>query len=134
VLSANGISLANYYFDSEYAREDARSAARFLESAAKPRDIILFNGSPTAFQHYYKGNLPIVRVAAYPLKNTLLVQDKLPQITKTHDRIWLVEFRPWETDPNGKVKATLDNLAQRDAEKRFPGVQIHSYQVTDRRS
>lgn len=134
VLIVNGISLANYYFDSEYAREDARSAARYLETMARPGDIILAVGNPTALQYYYNADLPVVLVAGQAEKNPSLVADKLLEVSKNHDRMWLVEIRPWETDPDGEVKTKLDELARLYDHKSFPGVQIYSYRPTDRGS
>ena len=134
VLIVNGISLANYYFDSEYAREDARSAAQYLESAAQPGDIILLSGNPQALQYYYKKGMPVVQASEQSIKNTLAVSAKLPEAGNNHVRMWLVEIRPWETDPKGNVKAALDKQARLDKHQSFPGVQIYSYQSTDRGS
>lgn len=136
ILISNGISLVNYYFNPLYMREDARSAAQYLDSATQPGDVILINGNPAALQHYYKANSPVIHVAGKVMKKSslLLVDGKLPEACKSYERIWLVEIRPWETDPKAKVKATLDKQARLDQHKSFPGVQIYSYQLTDRSS
>jgi hypothetical protein len=132
LLFVNGLSLAHYYFNPRYAREDARSAAQYLESRARPADIILSVGNVTALQHYYKGGLAVIRADGEFTKNGS-VAEHLRKLRKDHDRLWLVEIRPWEADPKAKVKAALDNLARRTEYKKFPGVKIYSYQATDRR-
>ena len=134
VLMVNGLSLANYYFDGEYAREDARSTAEYLKTATLPGDAVLINGNPTAVQYYYKAALPVALVDGRNTKSTPLVADKLRELSNKHDRIWLVEIRPWETDPDGEVKTKLDELARLYEHKSFPGVQIYSYRPIDRGS
>jgi len=131
LLVVNGASLANYYFDTEYAREDARSAAKYLQSSGQPGDLILLNGNAAAFQHYYRAGLPVVRVAGQITKepSVVHVNGKLPEISKNHGFAWLVEIRPWETDPQSIVKATLDRLALLRTSKSFPGVDVFHYEL-----
>jgi 4-amino-4-deoxy-L-arabinose transferase-like glycosyltransferase len=128
VLSVNGLSLANNYFDARYAKADSRDAARYLESAAHPRDRILGVGNMAAFSYYYKGGSPYTLIDARRKSELVLVED-LRQLAEDHDRLWLVEIRSWETDPQGKIKAALDNLAHRSEHKKFPGVELYSYQA-----
>jgi uncharacterized membrane protein len=128
VLSVNGLSLAHHYFNPRYAKADSRGAAQYLASAAHPRDIILVIGNATALGYYYKGASRFTFVDARRKSEGVLVED-LRQLTKDHDRLWLVEIRPWETDPNGKVKAALESFGRRGEGKTFPGVEIHSYQL-----
>jgi hypothetical protein len=133
VLIVNGISLANYYFDGEYAREDARSVAEYLKTATLPGDAVLINGNPTAVRYYYKAALPVALIDGRNTKSMPLVADKLRQLSNKHDRIWLVEIRRWETDPEGNVRATLDKLGHRDKHRSFPGVEIYAYDIADYR-
>jgi hypothetical protein len=132
LLFVNGVSLAHYYFNPRYAREDSRSAAQYLESEAQRGDVILTVGNATALRYYYKGSLPVVQAGAYSTENGLVVE-YLRKLGTDH-RLWLVEIRPWEADPKSTVKAALDNLARRSDDKKFPGVEIYSYQATERRS
>jgi mannosyltransferase len=130
LLVVNGVSLAHYYFDPRYAREDVRSAAQFLGSTARPGDIILSVGNTTALRHYYRGSLPIVLAGGDSTTNGSIAEH-VTKLGKDHERLWLVEIRPWEADPKSKVKATLENLARRTEHKKFPGVEILSYQAAD---
>ena len=122
VLLVNGISLANYYFDPRYPREDARSAAELLQSTSAAGDVILAVGSTVALQHYYKGVLPIVTVDRR--RTDVSAVDQLP------GRIRFVEIRPWETDRTGSVKAALENLAWRRELKAFPGAAVYTYYIS----
>jgi len=126
LLAVNAISLYNYYFDPRYGRADARAAAQYLESAAQSRDVILAVGNPTALRHYYKGIVAIETMDARRADDRT-VSENLQKIAKGRDRLWLVEIRPWETDPKAEIKLVLNKVARRTEHKEFPGVQIHAY-------
>jgi mannosyltransferase len=128
VLAVHGLALANYYFDPQYAREDARSAARYLESMAGPRDGVLVVGTLSSLPYYYKGNPPLVNFdspdgAGRPLA------EQLRELSTGRDRLWLVQIRPWQVDRAGKVKAALDGAYGVVEQQHFPGVAIYAYRV-----
>jgi len=129
VLVINGFSLANYYDNPRYSREDARSAARFLEGAAHPRDLIVIVGNGTALKYYYQGNLALVDFGKKAIGNGLTVTDHLRELPANYDRIWLVEIRPWEADLKGVVKALLDDQYNRIEHRELPGVTINLYRM-----
>ena len=107
---------------------DARAAAQYLASAAKPGDVILAVGNPIALQYYYGGGLPIVSLN--PNRNEPEVSEMLRQLVGRDDRLWLVEIRRWETDPNATVRAFLDRSGRRRERNEFPGVDVYSYAVS----
>ncbi len=129
VLAVNALSLANYYFDDRYAREDARAASEYLQSRIRPGDVILAVGNTKALDFYYKGTLPMERID--PRRTTgAEIADHLYATIRAHRRLWLVEIRPWETDPTQSVKAKLDKLSHRRGQKGFPGVSVYTYQFS----
>jgi mannosyltransferase len=130
VLAVHGVALANYYFNPRYAREDTRAAARYLETAAGPRDLFLIVGTESSLPHYFKGNFPLVdfrtlQPAEQPLK------EKLRKLSTNHDRIWLVQIRPWQVDRSGTIKAELDSTYQIAEQQHFSGIDIYAYQITE---
>jgi mannosyltransferase len=125
ILCVNSLSLAGYYFNPQYAREDTRSAAQYLGSAGRPGELILVVGDATALRYYYKGELAIVRVHSQSTNNGSDVAENLQERVKNHHRLWLVEIRPWETDPKGNVKMALGRLYRLIQHKFFPGVNIY---------
>ena len=130
VLTVHGAALANYYFEPRYAREDIRAAALYLETAAGPRDVLLIVGTESSLPHYYKGNLPLVdfktlQPAEQPLK------EKLRKLSTNHDRIWLVQIRPWQVDRSGTIKADLDSTYRIAEQQHFSGVDIYSYRISE---
>jgi hypothetical protein len=127
VLSINGVSLAQHYFNSQYAKADARGAARYLESMGHPGDVILLVGNSGALGHYYKGDLPVVRWSLTENSSRETVRSNLERLIHRYDRLWLVAIRPWETDPNGNVKTVLDETLQNTDKLSLPGTAISSY-------
>jgi uncharacterized membrane protein len=128
VLYSNGLSLAHYYTDPYYARADARAAIQYLTEVRQARDVILAVGSTRALTYYSKGNLPFEVLDARQAEDRDL-QTALRHLIRDCNRLWLIEIRPWERDPQGKIKAALDRAYKRIEQKHFPGVAIHSYQV-----
>jgi len=126
VLAVHFLALRNYYSEPRYAREDTRSAAQFLESAARSGDAILVVGTLSSLPYYYKGSLPLrsfnsVGDDAQPLT------ERLKEFTANCDRVWLVEIRPWQMDRAGKVKAALDGTLAQVLSQSFPGVELYAY-------
>jgi hypothetical protein len=129
VLVVHGVALANYYFNPVYAREDTRAAAQYLESEVGPRDMVLGVGNVNGLKYYSGGNLPITGLSKRPQTDSTVVE-QVQQLSKSHDRLWLVEIRPWQQDPRGKVKAVLDGAYNLIEQKRFSGVNIYCYNLS----
>jgi mannosyltransferase len=127
VFFVNSVSLAHHYFNPSYAKPDAREAARYLQGTVRPTDVILVVGSTSELRHYYKGNLPIVSWDRAAAGTREAVRKRLRELTKDHDRLWLVAIRPWETDPEGNVKSSLDELLQITHNMDFAGADITCY-------
>jgi mannosyltransferase len=127
LVSVNGVSLAQYYFNPRYAKADARGAARYLESAGDPRDVILLVGNSAAFRHYYKGDLPVVGWGQAENSSRETIRKNVESLTDRYDRLWFVAIRPWEADPNSNVKLVLDQSLPKLHDLALSGVEIFSY-------
>jgi mannosyltransferase len=130
VLCVNGLALYNYYFNPHYAREDGRSAARFLEAFSQPRDALLFMGNSTSLDHYYQGSLALMRWKKSDVANPAAIRRHLCELQENYKALWLITIRPWEEDPTGQVKAVLDTMFDIAQHKRFTGVDIYQYQLS----
>jgi hypothetical protein len=114
VSGTSASSLANYYFDEEYARADFRSVAEYISSHTEANDAIILVGGHMlpAFTYYYLGELPV-----YPLPDRLVVSTKEPldyrvaerlnSIAQGRDRLWLVLWQNRLVDPTDVI---LDQL------------------------
>jgi len=130
ILAVHGAALANYYFDPRYAREDTRSAARYLAAGAGPGDAVLVVGTLSSLPHYYGGNPPLLEFDVSG-RSAAQLDDRLRQLSAKHERIWLAQIRPWQVDREGKVKAALDGLYDLVQQRAFPGVEVYGYRVAE---
>ncbi|HXV80786.1 MAG TPA: hypothetical protein VEG60_12985, partial [Candidatus Binatia bacterium] len=128
VLAVHGAALANYYFNPRYAREDTRAAAQFLTSKARSQDLILVVGTVSSLPHYYKGSSPLVPLGM-PDGRRRSPEERLAELSVGHDRVWLVQIRPWQVDRTGRVKAALDNSYEIIERHHFPGGDVHGYEI-----
>ena len=126
VLLSNGVSLANYYHNPRYAREDARSAVKYLTAAVQPGDLVLVVGPAWILRYYAQENLKLLSLSALPKSGQPIIE-RVQALQKAPNRLWLVEIRPWETDPTGKVKAALAKAYNLIEHKQLPGVDIYAY-------
>jgi hypothetical protein len=129
VLLVNGVSLANYYFDPRYSREDARGAARFLEEAAQPRDIILVIGNTGTLKYYYKAKVPVASWDRKTVNDPAALSDRMQGLSQRYNHVWLVELRPWQKDRKGVVKAALEARFSLVERKTLAGVDIYSFSL-----
>jgi uncharacterized membrane protein len=128
VLSVNGISLANYYFNPQYAREDSRGAVQYLTAAIRSRDSILVIGTDDPLRYYAKDTLPIMEPGTL-LKTGHSLTESLQDLVKEHNRLWLVEIRAWRKDQQ-EVKAALSMKFPLLEHKQLPGVNIYCYDLS----
>jgi hypothetical protein len=91
--------------------------------AGRSGDAILVVGNTQALQYYYEGNLPIQKGRPGA--------ESLRMLAKDHRRLWLIEIRPWESDPHGQIRAVFDKLGRRSGYKKFSGVEIYIYDFSD---
>jgi uncharacterized membrane protein len=131
VLGAHGLSLAHYYFDPRYAREDARAVVHYLEAAVQPQDVVLIVGTNRSIKYYSKDNLPMVNLGRVSKSDRQEIAKRLQEFSKAYNRLWLVEIRPWQKDPKGQAKAVLDATYPLVEQKQLSGgVAIYAYQLS----
>lgn len=122
----SGLSLYNHYFDQRYAKEDVRAAAEYIESEAEPEDVILIITVGQVFDWYFdKDNRQVSTLSNEPLETLVdaAVQDA--------NIVWVVESRPWQTDPRGIILQDFEANYQLLEEKRFTGVTVYRYCIRD---
>jgi 4-amino-4-deoxy-L-arabinose transferase-like glycosyltransferase len=127
VLLVNGLSLANYYFNPDYGREDTRSAAQYLETAVDPHDALVIVGSGYVFRHYYRRQSGGFSVGKALINDQAALAKRFEELAKDHEQLWLVSIRPWRVDPKGITRALLDDRYTLIEQRELPGVEIHSY-------
>jgi mannosyltransferase len=122
-------SLHNYYFDAQFARDDYRGIARFVEAISEPKDAVVLNapGQIEIFDYYYDG-----RLAQYPLPRQRppvanAVRKELAAIVDRHDRIFGVFWATDESDPEGIVESWLNEHAYEALDEWYGNVRLVLY-------
>jgi hypothetical protein len=129
VLLVNGFALANHYVNPSYSREDTRSAAQFLEAAARSGDAIVIVGNGTALGHYYEGSIPLVHWGKKVINQRSVLTERVESLNTSYNRLWLVSIRPWEVDRKGIAQTLVDSRYTHLGRREFLGVEISSYRL-----
>jgi len=119
-------ALGNYFYSPLYARDDFRSAARFVSAHEGENDAIVISGGGifTAFLPYYDGDLPWVDLPPF---GEWLVEEQVVESLNSllagreGGRVWLVLSGNEITDPQNLIVAhlwTMGHVVQAEA---FPG-------------
>lgn len=119
-------ALQNYYYNPDYARDDFRSAARFIEAGEGEQDVIVMSGGGifTALLPYYEGRMPWIDMPSF---GEWLDEDQAVQGLnallggRSGGRVWLVLSGNQITDPQNLIVAHLWTYGYVVEAKNFPG-------------
>ena len=113
ILVASSDSLAHYYFNPAWSRDNYRDTAAYIAAVERPGDAILLNapGQWEVFTYYYKGGMEI-----YTLPHGRPVDEErtlaeLSGIGKAHRRLFCLFWATDESDPQRLVEGWLDEHA-----------------------
>ena len=128
VLAAGmAFSIVNWYTDGRYAKEDSRSAARFLSAAVAENDMVIISSTPSAqtlgYYGFHRGGA--IRVTQKNLKDVAAAVREGDFRGAKH--VWLVESRQWESDPRGELRRALERSAVLSDKRTWPGVTVMTY-------
>lgn len=134
LLAVTGASLSNLYFDDAYAKDDVRDAARFLREHLAPTDLLVLDNSRASPIFTYYGE-PLSRSAVQiaGIRNdgvpTAMARKISTFARQPGRRIWLIEYRPWETDPGGSVPRLIAAQSRFQQQYHWPGVSLRLYRT-----
>jgi mannosyltransferase len=129
VLLLSLYSLSNYYFDPRYQKEDLRDAARYVSRGAGPDDVILTTNCRSLFDLYYVGAPVVEGLPPAPRGMAADLERAVARIGEGHSRLWLVQVREWEYDPEGAAEKALQSKFGLLDEQDFPGVRVGLYDL-----
>jgi hypothetical protein len=121
-----GVSLANNYFNPKYARDDVRSAARFLASLEPaPRTIFVCAEfvAPT-LRYYYEGSARIVPLEVVGASVEEALKAFAEELAKG-GIVALVYTRPDHGDPQSLLSTWVQESHQLQQEKAWTGVTLY---------
>ena len=107
-MTATAIPLQNALSDPRYAKEDMRSAERYLSSVAGERDIVIVStGYMTSVLAHYcdRSRACKVNLIPYPADhrwtNAEQISEDVPKLIAGRARVWLLLSRTFHSDPQG---------------------------------
>ncbi|HSG27663.1 MAG TPA: hypothetical protein VLA34_04220, partial [Candidatus Krumholzibacterium sp.] len=109
-----------------YARDDMRSAARLISMEEREGDLILVPCGESVFGHYYRGTSRVEKYSPRFIGDEAAAERLEGQIAD-YGRIWFVECRPWEVDPEGTMAAVLERETGLLDRWEFPGIVVTAH-------
>jgi uncharacterized membrane protein len=124
-------SLASYYFDPVYARDDYRGLAQTVMLREQPGDAIILTapGQIEIFGYYYRGRSDLFPL---PLQRPIDVADtraRLNALSEDHDRVWLVRWAANEADPDDLILGWVEGRGRRLGSQQFGRVELRLYDL-----
>ena len=104
-------------------KDDFRSVAKYIEQNIQSGDIILLNASYAIkpFNYYYNGDVKAKGVSSV---------EELKVIIPEYERIWLIRYQTWFTDPTGEIPGYLERTTTHEiTRKEFTGITVIRYEV-----
>jgi hypothetical protein len=119
LVLTSAFSLFNAYFDPAFTKASFRDVARHIERHLAPGEAIILTSGHLfpAFNYYYRGDAPQIRLPDDPTLNTdhVLGYDTtrvLNHIIAGRPGVWVVEWQNEVVDPNGFVPMLLSSRGQ----------------------
>jgi mannosyltransferase len=132
VMSA---SLIHWYWDPTYHKEEVRPAVALLACEVRPEDTVIVSSVTGMSALQYYGWSPPRRI--YPIgfhfagDATMTTAQMIATLEQAPaqpgHRIWLIEYRPWESDLEGRLGQWLDMHASTLLTRSWPGVKVVCY-------
>ena len=124
-------SLASYYFDPTYARDDYRGLAQTVALREQPGDAVVLTapGQVEIFEYYYRGQsdlFPLPRQRPIDPSDT---RARLEAVGDGHDRVWLVRWAANEADPDDLILGWLEGRGRRLGSQQFGRVELRLYDL-----
>jgi predicted membrane-bound mannosyltransferase len=124
VLALSLLSIWNYYYNGNYARENVKAAARYVESRIEGGECILAPTVKGVVEHYLDNSFPIYSVNAPRKAPRNRIDRQLDGVFNECASLWYFRARPWVDDPNGYVLNALESRYDIKVQKEFEGVRL----------
>ena len=126
-------ALGNYYTDPDYARDDYRSIAGYIEAVGRPGDAILLNapGQQEVFSYYYRGDLPVYPLPESRPLDPAATEAALVTLARPGGRVFAVLWATDESDPERFIEGWLDGNAYKALDSWYGNVRLVVYAVPE---
>ncbi len=123
------ISLSNYYFNPQYAKEDVRGAADYVNAHIEENECVLAPTVGLVFKHYFEKPNTIYYVSAPAGTPSAVTEERVARWMGECEVVWYVRSREWDSDPSGDIPRALGKT-YRETESVYgmTGVQVFKYE------
>ena len=124
-------SLASYYFDPTYARDDYRGLAQTVTLREQPGDAIVLTapGQIEIFGYYYRGQSDLFPLPRQRPIDPADARTRLEALSDDHERVWLVRWAANEADPDDLILGWLEGRGRRLGSQQFGRVELRLYDL-----
>ena len=124
-------SLAAYYWNPKYARDDYRGLAKYIERSSKQGDAIILNapGQMEIFDYYYRGDSECYPLPKQRPINENITAGDLEDLVSRHSRVWMVLWAVDESDPHRFIQSWLSQRTFKTYSRWYGDVQLELYDV-----
>jgi hypothetical protein len=139
VLYLSGWGLTQYFFNPGVAKPDMRSVARFLETTADPKDVIIIPATDWSLPFEYQGKTDVMMAppANCPLDSTPLYSTRLPtagcpswDYSGSHpSRAFAIDYPQGTRDWQARTAFELERQGALVATYPFEEVVVREYQL-----
>ncbi len=131
ILIASTFSLRNYFFDSQYARDDYRALVRYVEAVAGSDDALLINapGQVEIVDYYARGLVPEYAIPQRRPPDRGETEAALNELAAKHRHIYAVLWATEQSDPDGIVSGWLAENTYPASEVWYGNVRLAMYAI-----
>ncbi len=133
IVAAVGVfpSLANYYFDPQFARDDYRAILRTIDADARPGDGILVDdkGQIEVVRYYRHGEQPLFLLPRMRPPDPDLTRADVDGMLGQVRRLYAIYYATQQSDPGGIVESRLAEKAFKARDEWYGNVRLAVYGV-----
>jgi hypothetical protein len=128
LLLVMALSLANYYGNPHYAKDDLRAAAGTIEGDYRDGDVVVavFTAEPLEF--YLDGVAGVEVFGRNDISSPESMAERCSELAGGAERVWLSLCREWQVDPGGHIRGWFDENLNEVDRRSFPGVRLFLYE------
>ena len=134
LLTVSGLSLFHYYTNPDFARDNYRGIAQFIQAVAGPEDAIILNaeGQQDVFSYYYDRGDLTTEAPVHPLPKRRPLDEvetlnELQDIVDNANNIYVVYWAARQADPDGLIEGWLDSHLFKATDQWYGNVRLVSY-------
>lgn len=131
LLVPTGVSLGRYFTDPRYDKDDARSAAAFLRSEAKPGELLFVVGTDEPFERYHwrgirrdPGGIKKADLGDWGALTRAEQFARFDSLNAVHPRTYVIFFRSEAVDPAGEWRRWMAEQHPPERRRSFTGIDV----------